>query len=240
MEYTPLLIFITAFTSFITAITGVGGGMTLIAILPSFLPASILIPVHGVTQLSSNISRAFFGYKDIYFKALPHYIIGSLFGVALFSSLLLYLSFTYIPLFIGVYILLSLWSKKFDLILKRFESYYIMGFLQSGLSLFVGATGPMSMPMLMKDCKDPNQVIVTVAALSTITHTFKIFVFIGLGFAFFDYLELMIFMILGSVLGSYLGTLVRKKINTKKLVFLIKILLSILALKSIYQVLILS
>ncbi len=45
-------------------------------------------------------------------------------------------------------------------------------------------------------------------------------------------------MILGSVLGSYLGTLVRKKINTKRLVLFIKILLSLLALKSIFQVLI--
>ncbi|NQY95314.1 MAG: sulfite exporter TauE/SafE family protein, partial [Campylobacteraceae bacterium] len=81
-----------------------------------------------------------------------------------------------------------------------------------------------------------NQVIVTVAALSTITHTLKIFVFIALGFAFFDYLELMIFMIVGSIVGSYLGTLVRKKINTKKLVLFIKILLSILAVKSIFQV----
>jgi len=238
MEYSPLLIIITALTSFITAITGVGGGMTLIAILPSFLPAHILIPVHGVTQLFSNISRASFGYKEIYFDALPKYLLGSLVGVTFFSSLLLYLSFTYIPLFIGVYILLSLWSRKFDLILKKFESYYIMGFLQSGLSLFVGATGPMSMPMLMKDCKDPNQVVVTVAALSSITHTLKIFVFIALGFAFFDYLELMILMVVGSVLGSYLGTLVRKKINIKHLVLFIKILLSCLAIKSIYQVLI--
>ncbi len=89
------------------------------------------------------------------------------------------------------------------------------------------------MPLLIKDCKNPNQVIVTIAALSTITHLLKIFVFLGLGFAFFDYIDLMFVMIFGAIFGSFLGTKVRKRINVKKLLFLIKILLCFFALKSI-------
>ena len=41
---------VTFFTSTIAAIVGLGGGMMLIAILPSFLPINALIPVHGLTQ----------------------------------------------------------------------------------------------------------------------------------------------------------------------------------------------
>ncbi len=52
-------------TSLITGVIGVGGGLLLIAILPLFLPTNALIPVHGFTQIASNVSRAYFGRKAI-------------------------------------------------------------------------------------------------------------------------------------------------------------------------------
>lgn len=233
MQDELLLTLITMLTSTLTAITGMGGGMLLVAILPNFLAANILIPIHGATQLTSNISRAILGYKDIYYKAVVRYFVGSLIGVSISYSFLLYLSFTYIPLFIGIYILLSIWSKKFDNLFKKFESYYILGALQSGLSLVVGATGAMCMPKLLRDCKDSNQIIVTVASLSAITHALKIVVFIALGFVFFDYIELMLYMSLGAIVGSFFGTKIRNKISSDKLMMFMKILLSVLAIKSI-------
>ena len=41
---------ISFFTSAITGVVGLGGGLLLIAILPSFLPLNALIPVHGLSQ----------------------------------------------------------------------------------------------------------------------------------------------------------------------------------------------
>ncbi|MDX9796999.1 MAG: TSUP family transporter, partial [Arcobacteraceae bacterium] len=110
LELTLLLI---AFiTSTIAGVVGIGGGMMLIAILPSFLPLNALIPVHGLTQMSSNVSRAFFGYKEVQYQVIPKFLIGSFLGIALFASILSFISLEYVPLFIGVYILLSLWSEK--------------------------------------------------------------------------------------------------------------------------------
>ena len=54
---------VTFFTSTIAAIVGLGGGMMLITILPSFLPINALIPVHGLTQMTSNLSRQFLDIK---------------------------------------------------------------------------------------------------------------------------------------------------------------------------------
>lgn len=233
MDLILTLTAITFISSIITAITGVGGGMVLIAILPSFLASSIIIPIHGMTQLFSNVSRAFFGYKDIYTKAVPKYLLGSIIGISISSSFLLYLSFTYIPLFIAVYILLSLWSDKFSYFMKRFESYFVLGLLQSGLSIIVGATGALSMPRLIKDCKDNNQIVVTIATLSAITHFLKILVFISFGFSFFEYGELVLFMIIGAIVGSYIGTRIRGFFNPKKLLFFMKIVLTILSIKTI-------
>lgn len=228
-----LLGLLTFFTSTVAGIVGLGGGMMLIAILPSFLPLNALIPVHGLTQMSSNFSRAVFGYKDIQYETIPKFLIGSLAGIALFASIISMISLEYVPLFIGAYILLSLWSKKFNNKIKKYENYYLVGFLQSGLSIVVGATGPLTMTLLLKDYEDKDKVVATGAALMSITHILKVFVFMYFGFVFFDYIGIIIAMIIGAVAGSYAGTKLRDKIDGKKFTMILKVLLSALAVKLI-------
>ncbi|WP_418185927.1 sulfite exporter TauE/SafE family protein [Aliarcobacter vitoriensis] len=227
---------ITFLTSIIAAVVGIGGGMMLIAILPSFLPLNALIPVHGLTQVSSNLSRAFFGYKDIQYEIIPKFLIGSILGIGLFAGILSFISLDYVPLFIGVYILLSLWSQKFNQKIKRYENYYLAGFFQTGLSMVVGATGPLTMTLLFKDYNDKDKVVATGAALMTITHFLKVAVFIYFGFVFFDYIWIILAMIFGAVLGSFVGTRARNLVDGKKFTIILKILLTLLAIKLIVDI----
>ena len=228
-----LLGLITFLTSTIAGVVRLGGGMILIAILPSFLPVNALVPVHGLTQLSSNLSRAVFSYKHIKVEVIPKFLFGSLLGVSFFASILYFISLEFIPIFIGVYILLSLWSKRFNEKIKKFESYVIIGFFQSGFSIVVGATGPLATTLLVKDYNDKHTVVATAAALMSITHLLKVFIFIFFGFVFFDYLGILIFMIIAAILGSFVGTKLRDKIDGKKFILALKVLLSLMAIKLI-------
>ena len=223
-------------TSVITGVIGVGGGLLLIAILPSFLPANDLIPIHGLNQITSNVSRAYFGYKNIQFQVIPKFLIGSLVGVGTFACFLTMISLTYIPLFIGTYILLSLWSQSFNNKITKYENYYVIGFFQTGLSVIVGTTGQLAMVKLLKEFKDKDKVIATSALFMSLTHILKIIVFIYFGFIFYDYLSIIISMIIGSILGSYSGSKLRDKIKGEKLILALKILLSMLAVKSILSI----
>ena len=227
---------VTFLTSTVAGIVGIGGGMMLIAILPSFLPLNALIPVHGLTQMSSNFSRAVFGYKDVQYKVIPKFLIGSLVGIAIFAAIINLISLEYVPFFIGAYILLSLWSQKFNDKIKKFENYYVIGFFQTGLSIVVGATGPLTMTLLLKDYEDKDKVVATGAALMSITHVLKVFVFMYFGFVFFDYIGIIIAMIIGAVTGSFAGTKLRDKIDGKKFTMILKVLLSALAIKIIIGV----
>lgn len=230
--------FLTFFTSVVAAIVGIGGGMMLIAILPSFLPTNALIPIHGLTQVSSNLSRAYFGYKDIEFSVVPKFLLGSILGIVFFAGILSLISLDYVPLFIGIYILLSLWSEKFNEKIKKYENYYIAGFFQTGLSMVVGATGPLTMTLLFKDFKNKDKVVATGALLMSITHFLKIVVFIYFGFLFFDYIGIIVCMIFGAILGSYVGTKLRNRIDGKKFAIILKIMLTFLAINLIFQVII--
>ena len=227
---------ITFFTSTVAGIVGVGGGMMLIVILPSFLPLNALIPIHGLTQVSSNLSRAIFGYKDVQYEVIPKFLLGSAIGIGMFAAVLNLISLEYVPLFIGVYILLSLWSEKFNEKIKKYESYFLAGFFQTGLSMVVGATGPLTMTLLFKDYEDKNKVVATGAALMSITHILKVFVFMYFGFVFFDYIGVIIAMIIGAISGSWVATRLRDKIDGKKFTMILKVLLSALAIQVIVKV----
>jgi len=223
-------------TSTVAGVVGIGGGMMLITIMPSFMPINAIIPVHGLTQMSSNFSRAVFGYKDVQFEVIPKFLLGSFLGIGIFAGILNFISLDYVPLFIGTYILLSLWSEKFNDKIKRYESYFLAGFFQTGLSVVVGATGPLTMTLLLKDYGDKNKVVATGAALMSISHILKVFVFMYFGFVFFDYIGIIVAMIIGAVAGSWAGTQLRDVFEGKKFLLVLKIFLSALAIHVMVKV----
>jgi len=89
------------------------------------------------------------------------------------------------------------------------------------------------MTLLLKDYEDKDIVVATGAALMSITHTLKVIVFMFFGFVFFDYIGILIAMIVGAVVGSWTGTKLRDKIDGKKFIIILKVLLSALAIKLI-------
>lgn len=231
---TELTLFVlTFFTSGMTAFVGVGGGMVLIAVLPFLLRPEAIIPLHGINQFASNVSRAAASRRHIRWRVVPSFLLGSLLGIVLMSLVVSVVSLEYIPLFIGGYMLLSLHSRRFNERIRRFESYFVIGFFQTGLSLVVGSTGPLSMTLLFKEFHDKEVVVSTQATLMSTTHLFKIGAFLGMGFAFSEYAMTIVAMMLGSTLGSYAGTAFRRKIDTDRFNRVLKILLTLLALKMI-------
>tara|TARA_R110001583_G_scaffold40778_1_gene130099 strand:- start:25974 stop:26699 length:726 start_codon:yes stop_codon:yes gene_type:complete len=229
IEY--ILGLISFFTSVIAGVVGFGGGMLLIAILPLFLSPSLIIPIHGITQLASNSSRMLFSLSDVRWELLPKFLLGSLIGVILFGFLLSNISTEYVPIFIGFYIILNLWSKRFSDFIKKYESYYLIGMLQTGLGLIVGATGPLSLTVLTKKLNSKDEIIATSSMFMTISHLAKIPVFMVIGVSLFEHINLLLFMIFGSVIGSFIGTRLRMASNNDKLIWVIKILLTLMAIR---------
>lgn len=225
-------------TSALTAITGVGGGMILIALMPLFVPAVAIVPVHGVTQLVSNGTRAWFGRKEINYQFFGQFVAGSLVGLLVFGVLIRFVHLSLIPLFIGIYILLITWSDTFNQAIRRFESFFLVGLLQTGLGVFVGTPGPLNIAVLNKHYEDNHVVVSTGALFMTVVHFAKLLVYISMGFAFSDYWQLLLMMIVMATLGSWLGTKLRHKINVVWLKKSLPWVLTILAVQLIGKILI--
>lgn len=220
-------------TSALTAITGVGGGMILIGLMPLFVPAAAVVPVHGVTQLVSNATRAWFGRKALDWRYVGQFLVGSLVGLAVFGVLIRYVELTLIPLFIGVYILLITWSSAFNRLIRRFESFFWVGFLQTGLGVFVGTPGPLNIAVLNKHYDNNHVVVTTGALMMTVVHSAKLLVYLSLGFAFTEYWQLLVMMVIMATVGSWLGTRLRQRISMPWLKKVLPWLLTVLALRLI-------
>jgi len=220
-------------TSSIAGLFGFAGGMIFIAALAHFLPPTAIIPIHCAVQLCSNSSRALLGWHHINWTYVRQHWLGSLLGITvgflIFSNINLY----YLPLLIATYILLHTWSSTFSALISRIESLYTLGAIQTGVSLLVGAPGPLPLPLLLKRIANHHQIVCTMAMFILLGHLLKLFIFIGMGFPFTDYLHEIIAMSCAAVVGSVTGTQLRQKVNVEQYKSVTKWLLTIVAITAI-------
>lgn len=212
-----------------------GGGLLLLAFLPNFLPAAAIIPVHGTVQLASNFSRFIFDIKHTCLKPVLLFSLGALLGAYLGSFGISRLDLNLMPLFISVFILALVWLPIKRLMDKVPAKYLSLGVMQCVLSLYVGATGPLSTSVLISDGYQANQVIVSNAAMNSVINAMKLVVFFFIGFSFSEY-YLHIFAMMGcAMLGSYLGSRVRKKFDDKVIKIMLKTIITLFCLNNIYR-----
>jgi uncharacterized membrane protein YfcA len=232
---TDALLIVAAFlSSSLTAVLGLGGGMLLISVMSVFLPPVAVVPVHGVVQFASNASRGAFAPKDIRRDILWPFLVGCLLGTLAGSQVVMKVPTEFLPLPLGIFILLMTWLPQIKKKLWFPGKFLSLGIVQAFLTLFVGATGPLNLPFLMRAGLNRDQLVVTAAAFMTIVHLVKIVTFGLLGFAFGPYLLLMALMTLAVITGSYAGTRLRNRIPEQLFRTVFKVLITLLALRMIF------
>lgn len=206
-----LLALVNFLTSLLTGITGLGGGSILVGLLPLFLPAAAIVPVHAAGQLASNASRAWFGRDSLDWRYVTPYVVGSLCGIAVFWLLVRFIDLEWVPLFIAVYILLIVWVKPIKRWLENRQNFFVIGFIQMGIGMFVGSPGPLHVPPLIQKYDNMNTAISTASVMMTFFHVLKIIAYMVPGFHFLDYWQVIVMMSISAVIGSWLGTILRHK-----------------------------
>jgi len=66
--------------SMVAAALGLGGGLLVIATMALYLSPAVLIPVHGVVQLGSNLGRAVLMARHVLKSVLPAFVVGTVLG----------------------------------------------------------------------------------------------------------------------------------------------------------------
>ena len=226
---------ISFFTSTVTAVVGLGGGILLISFMPGFLPLSALIPIHGVVQLSSNASRALVLVKYLKLPLLTAFVFGSCIGAIAGGFVLPFFNWKHLPILLGVIILALTWIPKPKKPLPIPGKFFSIGAIQTFLSLFVGFAGPLNTPLLIREGLNKDEIVVTHASQMTFLHLIKICTFGILGFSFTPYFQTLLLMIFGAILGSIFGTKIRSKVSENLFLKLLKVLITVLSLRMIFN-----
>ncbi len=212
-----------ATTSAITSALGVGGGMLLLVFLSNLLAPNLVVPIHGATQLVSNVSRLALDWRLVpWRKMMLPFIPGALVGAVLGYFTLGWFSFKYLPLILGVFILLITWTRLIHALGVMFNRMLVLGAWMTGTSLFIGSMGLMLPPILLHKGLKKDEVILTQSAMMGMMHALKVATYVATGFAFFSYGQMMALMLTGSLCGTYAGKFMRGRINEQRGVWILK------------------
>ena len=203
-----LLVAASLVTSFISAAFGIGGGFTLIALLALLLPPAALIPVHGIVQFGSNAGRVGIMLKDVVWRPVLPFVIGTVIGAGLGAMVVVQLPPWAVQLALGVFIIWAVFAK-----LPPIQQRYILlgGVVSSFLTMFFGATGNFIAAMVKSMNLEPVPHVATHSLMMTFQHFVKVLIFGLIGFQFGPYM----FLIIGMLISGFIGTVIGSQFLTK-------------------------
>lgn len=202
-------------TSALSAVVGMGGGIALLAVMASLLPAPIVVPIHGVVQLFSNGTRALVMFRHINRKVFALYMVPSIVGVLVGARLYVGGALPWFRPAVGVFILAYLVTLRFQPRVRRFPIawYAPLGFVVGALAALIGATGPLIAPFFLRDDLGPREIVATKAAIQITTHAAKIPAFLFAGFAYSEHATLLPPLLLAAVVGTLAGGRVLERLS---------------------------
>ena len=170
-----VLLVVVFFTSMLSGIFGMAGGLALLAVLLVILPVGTAIAVQGAIQIIANGSRAWFSRAYIDWKILGIICLG------LVAAGVILVIVRYTPDLASVCIAIGLlpillWIPQSWLALDASKPHhaFVCGLLGGGLNLTVGVSGPTVDIFFIRTPMDRRTIIATKAATQVVSHAAKI------------------------------------------------------------------
>jgi len=228
-----LLIALSAFTSFISAAFGLGGGVLLLAVMAELLPLAALIPVHGVIQIGSNAGRALVMVRHVQAAVLLPFLLGGVIGAALGGVLAVRVPPWLLYFGLGAFVLWAAWGRGVPPLGRRMVA--LGGAVSSFLTMFFGATGPFVAAVIKTLNLGRMEHVGTFAACMVLQHGLKIAVFGLLGFAYGPYLPFIVAMIATGFLGTVIGRRLLHHMGDTNFQRILTVVLTLLALRLLWS-----
>lgn len=243
-----LLAVVSIATSAVSGVVGMAGGMLLLSAMLLGLDPVTAIPIHGVVQLVSNASRAWFQRKNVCWRVVWRFVLPLLpFGL-LGVSLVRAVPSGVLLILVGLFVLGTTFAPAvFAPLTKprwgqgpnspgRPENGLLFGGALVGfVSPLIGATGTLLAPFILALELGPQQTIGTLAACQSFQHASKLLLFGATGFAFPKYALPMFALCLGAILGSAIGARLLGRVEVQSFKRWVRLVLAFLACKLIFD-----
>lgn len=179
----------------------------MLALMGLFIPVAALIPAHGAVQLGSNSGRAWHQRAHVRLDIALPFMAGSIVGAVAGALVVIQLPDALLKVVLGSFIILITWLPMPGIARLGKAGLTIASAGVAVLSMMVGATGPIVSPILAQFLAgDRKALVATHAAAMVAQHGLKLVVFGIAGFAFGDWLWLVVAMIASGYLGTVYGS----------------------------------
>ncbi|MEJ0099464.1 MAG: sulfite exporter TauE/SafE family protein [Pseudomonadota bacterium] len=219
-------------TSLITATFSLGGGSLLIAAMTLLMPPAVVIPVHGCIQIGSNAGRAWVMRAFIQWNFILWVTLGAVIGSVVGGSFANVLPEKWFAAAIGFFVLVTTWLPQSPRLADNRVVQFVGGAVVSAVGMVVGAAGPL-VAAFVRGIPDRRQLVATHATLNTFQHVFKVIVFMAMGFAFHEYLLLILVMVVAGFAGTAVGSRMLTRVPEAVFRLVFRVLLSLVALELI-------
>jgi uncharacterized protein len=178
----PAAVFgLVAFTSFVSGIFGVAGGLILMGGLVYVMPVSQAMIVHGFAQFVSNVVRVYHWRQFILRRTVYEFMAASVFSTAVFAWIRFVPSKPVLIFVLGlstlaVLLLPKRWAPNMT---HRFVPF-LCGLAGTALILTAGVSGTFLDQFFQRTGLDRKTVIATKAAMQTTQHLIKVAYFLAL------------------------------------------------------------
>ena len=220
-------------TSCLTAVIGMGGGVLLLMLMPGLVPTGAILPLHALTQLASNVSRAAFGWRSIDLRIVPAFTAGAVAGGWAGAEIYQGLDLRWLPACIGLFILVFTWLPLPVVRGGGNIALALLGFCQTGLGMLAGATGPLGAAVLLQRNSQRDWLVVNTAVYMTLNHALRVAAYFALGFSYAPWWALVCGMVLAGICGSWVGTRLRGLVPQRDFHKWFRLLVSALAVRMV-------
>ena len=217
-------------TSLITATFSLGGGSLMIAAMTLVLPPVVVVPVHGCVQLGSNAGRAMLMRAHIQWQFILWVALGAALGSMLGGRFATLLPERWFAAAIGLFVLVTTWLPQPKAMAGSRVVQFAGGAVVSAVGMVVGAAGPL-VAAFVRGITDRRELVATHAMLNTLVHVFKVAVFVAMGFAFAQYLPLVLVMVIAGLAGTAIGSRLLTRIPEQVFRLVFRLLLSVIGLE---------
>ena len=163
------------FTSFLSGIFGMAGGMILLGILLAMLPLAQAMLLHGITQLASNGWRACLWRAHVDWRVARHFAAAALLTAGAIALLPFTTNKATALVVLGLTpFLVLLLPKSVRPDATRPPHAWLCAFVCTTLQLVAGGAGPILDSFFVHSGMDRKQVVATKASLQTFSHSLRI------------------------------------------------------------------
>ena len=217
-----LLILAVLATSTLSGALGMGGGIVLMALLAALLPAPAAVALHGVIQLSTNLTRALLLRSAVDRPTVARYVLGSAGSVLVFASLAFVVERTTLFLGLGTIAVGATLLRRYagPEILKRLSLRspsvgVACGALVTSAHLTAGVAGPLLDVFFLETTLNRQAVVATKAATQALSHGIKLVYFVALAPGALSSLSLSGYVLVAAagLAGTALGTALLERLS---------------------------